>query len=91
MIKHLHGIDGLRKATQFLNSGQTTVMAFDAPLFALAKFAQWKWPGPHGEDKFIETFMVPHLLLLQILISPEGWGYRQLMRTPGFHCKAQCQ
>ena len=68
MIKHLHGIDGLRKATQFLNSGQTTVMAFDAPLFALAKFAQWKWPGPHGEDKFIETFMVPHLLLLQILI-----------------------
>ena len=45
---------------QFLNSGRTAVMAFDAPLFALAKFVQWKWPGPHGEDKFIETFMALH-------------------------------
>ena len=38
MIKQ--GIDALRKATQFLNSGQTPVMAFDAPLFALTKFIQ---------------------------------------------------
>ena len=35
-------------------------MAFDAPLSALAKFVQWKWPGQHGEDKFIETFMALH-------------------------------
>ena len=60
MIKHIHGIDALRKATQFLNSGQATVIAFDAPLFALAKFVQWEWPGPHGEDKFRETFMALH-------------------------------
>ena len=33
-------IDALRKAPQFLNSGQTPVMAFDAPLFALTKFIQ---------------------------------------------------
>ena len=58
MIKQ--GIDALRKALQFLNSGQTPVMAFDAPLFALAKFFQFKWPGTHGEDKFIETFMALH-------------------------------
>ena len=25
----------------------------------------------------------------QNIPSPEGWGYRHLMRTPGFHCKAQ--
>ena len=58
MIKQ--GIDALRKATQFLNSGQTPVMAFDAPLFALTKFIQYKWPETHGEDKFIETFMALH-------------------------------
>ena len=29
------------------------VMTFDAPLFALAKFIQWKWPDTHGEDKFV--------------------------------------
>ena len=34
------GIDALRKATRFLISGQTPVMAFDAPLFALTKFIQ---------------------------------------------------
>ena len=31
-------------------------MAFDAPLFALAKFVQWKWPVTHGEEKFIAMF-----------------------------------
>ena len=59
MIKH--GIDVLRKATQFLNPGQTPVMAFDAPLFALAKFVQWKWPETHGEDKFIAMFGGLHI------------------------------
>ena len=59
-IKHIHRIDALRKATQFLNSGQTIVMAFDAPFFALSKFIKWKWPGPHGEHKFIENFMALH-------------------------------
>ena len=41
----------LRKATQFLNPGKTPVTAFDAPLFALAKLVQWKWPN--GKDKHV--------------------------------------
>ena len=51
MIKH--GINMLQRATEFLNPDQIPVMAFDAPLFALAKFVQWKWPETHGENKFI--------------------------------------
>ena len=41
------------KAIQFLNPGQIPVIAFDAPLFALAKLVQWKWPDIHGEDKCV--------------------------------------
>ena len=51
MVKH--GMTVLRKVTQFLNPGQTPVTAFDAPLFALAKLVQWKWPDMHGEDKHV--------------------------------------
>ena len=36
MVKH--GMDVLRKITAYLNPGQTPVMAFDQPLFALAKY-----------------------------------------------------
>ena len=47
----VHGMTVQQKATQFLNPGQIPVTAFDAPLFALAKLVQWKWPDTHGEDK----------------------------------------
>ena len=59
MIKH--GINVLRSATEFLNPGQIPVMAFNAPLFALAKFVQWKWPETHGENKFIAMFDGLHI------------------------------
>ena len=39
-----HGMDVLRKITAYLNTGQTPVMAFNQPLFALAKYVQWSWP-----------------------------------------------
>ena len=51
MVKH--GIAVQTKAIQFLNPGQIPVIAFDAPLFALAKLVQWKWPDMHGEDKCV--------------------------------------
>lgn len=51
-----HGMTVLRSATEFLHPGQIPVMAFDAPLFALAKSVQWKWPDTHGEEKFIVMF-----------------------------------
>ena len=49
MIKH--GMNALKQATTFLNPGQVPVIAFDQPLFALAKMVQWKWPETHGEKK----------------------------------------
>ena len=51
MVKH--GMNVQQIATQFLNTGQIPVTAFDAPLFALAKLVQWKWPDTHGEDKHV--------------------------------------
>ena len=51
MVKH--GITVQTKAIHFLNPGQIPVIAFDAPLFALAKLVQWKWPDMHGEDKCV--------------------------------------
>ena len=59
MIKH--GTTALQRATEFFNPGQIPVMAFDVPLFALAKFVQWKWPEIHGESKFITIFGGLHI------------------------------
>ena len=59
MIKH--GMNVIRSATEFLNPGQIPVAAFDAPLYALAKFTQWKWPETHGEEKFIVMFGGLHI------------------------------
>ena len=42
-------MDVERQAIQFLNPGQIPITTFDQPLFALAKFVQWKWPDTHGE------------------------------------------
>ena len=51
MIKH--GMEVLQQATHFLNPGQIPVTTFDQPLFALAKFIQWKWPATHGENMHV--------------------------------------
>ena len=40
MVKH--GMNVVRKATDFLNPGQIPITTFDQPLFAIAKFVQWK-------------------------------------------------
>lgn len=42
MIKH--SMDVISTTVQNLNPGQTTVIAFDQSLFAIAKGIQWKWP-----------------------------------------------
>ena len=44
-------------------------MAFDQPLFALAKFVQWKWPVSYGEKKFVVMFGGLHseMALLNII------------------------
>ena len=51
MIKH--GMDVHRQATEYLNPGQIPVITFDQPLFALAKYVQWKWPDLYGEKVYV--------------------------------------
>ena len=48
-------------ATEFLNPGQVAGVAFDAPLYALGKLIQWKWPDTHGEGKFVVMFGGLHI------------------------------
>ena len=51
MVKH--GMNVVRKATDCLNPGQIPITTFDQPLFAIAKFVQWKWPTTHGENMHV--------------------------------------
>ena len=51
MIKH--GMDVQRQAIAYLNPGQIPVTAFDQPIFAIAKYVQWKWPSTHGEHMHV--------------------------------------
>ncbi len=37
------------------------MMAFDQPLFALAKYVQWTWPQSLGEDHFVVMFGGLHI------------------------------
>ena len=48
-----HGMDVQKKTIEYLNPGQIPVTTFDQPLFALAKFVQWKWPNTYGEKKYV--------------------------------------
>ena len=59
MIKHSFGV--VKRAVEHLNPGQTPVIAFDQPLYALANQIQWKWPNDYGEDKFVVMFGGLHI------------------------------
>lgn len=76
MVKH--GMDMQLKATAHLNPGQIPITAFDQPLFAIAKFVQWKWPLVHGETKHVVMFGGLHLemALWSVcgnLLEDSGW------------------
>ena len=48
-----HSMDIIKTNVEFLSPGQIPVIAFDQPLFALAKTIQWNWPNTYGEEKFV--------------------------------------
>ena len=48
-----HSISVISKAVQYLNPGQTPVMACDQPLFAITKEIQWISPNSYGEDFYV--------------------------------------
>ena len=59
MIKH--DMNVLKQIPAYLNPGQIPEMAFDQPLFALAKYVQWSWPQSYGEESFMVMFGGLHI------------------------------
>ena len=61
-----------------LNPDQIPVVAFDQPLFAIAKKIQWLWPERFGEDKFVIMFGGLHIELTALKalgkwLDKSGW------------------
>lgn len=76
MIKH--GMNVVKNATDFLNPGQIPITTFDQPLFAIAKFVQWKWPNTHGEKMHVVMLGGLHTEMalwntLGDLLDGSGW------------------
>ena len=61
-----HSMDVVKKAVEHLNPGQTPVVTFDEPLFALAKQIQWKWPDSYGEDHIVVMFGGLHIEMVAL-------------------------
>ena len=76
MIKH--GIDVLKKITEYLNPEQVPVLACDQPLFALVKYVQWTRPDSYGENRLIPMLGGLHTeinfwKLVGNLLDESGW------------------
>lgn len=76
MVKH--GMTVISKITEHCNSGQIPVMVVDQPLFALAKFIQWKWPDTLGENVFTVMLGGLHIEMsmwrvVGDLLDESGW------------------
>ena len=48
-----HGLGIIKTAIDYLYKGQLPVIAFDHPLYALAKLVQWNWKENYGEKCFV--------------------------------------
>lgn len=54
-------MDVVKKAVDHLNARHSPVIAFDQPLFALAKIVQWNWSDLYGEKKFVVMMGALHI------------------------------
>ena len=59
MIRHT--MDVVKQAVDHVNPGQTPVIAYDQPLYTLAKQIQWNWPDVYGEEKFVIMMGALHI------------------------------
>lgn len=69
-----------------LNPSQIPVVAFDQPLFAVAKQMQWSQPMQFGENKFVIMFGGLHIeqAFLKVIGSwLEGSGWTQVLEAAG--------
>jgi hypothetical protein len=76
MVKH--GMNVVRQVTEHLNPGQIPVVTLDQPLYAIAKYVQWKWPETHGERVYVTMLGGLHIemalwSLCGDLLESSGW------------------
>ena len=74
-----HSMNVVRDAINFLNPGQSPVLACDQPLYALAKGIQWTWPETHGEDQYVVMLGGLHIELTALKalgkwLDESGWS-----------------
>ena len=48
-----HALDVIKQAVVYLKCKQSPVVAFDQPLYAIAKQIQWQWPAKYGVGEFV--------------------------------------
>jgi len=58
-----HSITIIKECINFLNPGQIPVMAYDQPLYALAKNIQWILPERYGENLIVVMFGGLHIVI----------------------------
>lgn len=73
-----HAITVTSKAVEYVNPGQTVVIACEQPLFALAKTIQWSHKDSAGEDKLVVMLGGLHieqaaLKAIGTWIAGSGW------------------
>jgi len=86
-----HSMKVIKQAINYLNPGQTPVIAMDQPLFAIAKQIQWNNPDLYGEDKYVVMMGGLHiemaaLKMLGHWLSNSGWDAALVqadITTPG--------
>jgi hypothetical protein len=77
MMKHAMNI--ALKAVEFINPGQSPVLACDQPLFATAKQVQWTWPELYSEYKIVTMLRVLHIEMAALKaagqwLAGSGWS-----------------
>ena len=75
MIKH--SPDAIRKSVEHMNPGQSPVVTFDQPLYALAKQIQFKWSEKYDEDKLVVMFGGLHIVMAALKML--GTGCKELL------------
>lgn len=74
----LHAMNVIKSAVKHVNPVQVPVIAFDQPLYTLAKQIQWELPNTHGEDHFVVMFGGLHVEMAAFKVlgkwlSGSGW------------------
>ena len=65
-------MDMIKLSVNHLNPGQVPMIAFDQPLYAVAKEIQWNWSDSYGEGKFVIMFGGLHIEMAFLKVIG-GW------------------